>query len=678
MIRLDGYLKIKTKIDNKDVDKGITELENKIKKLQEDNSKSSAEQNSLQKELDNYQELQANADRYKQRIKELNKEKDIMLKNNPALAVSVDTPEYSNIKSQISDMQQKYSQATAEIDKQAPKIEKVCAKLDKVKSKQTENNAKMQQFKNKIESIKAEGIKNSINGIGKGITGQISKIGKMAMAVIGIRTAWNAVRRAVSLVSQYNPQIATDLQYMGYCIANLVAPAVQWLTRLLYTALSYINAIMQSWFGINIFANSSAKAFKKMQKSAGGTAKSAKEIQKSLQSFDEMNVLQDTNSNSSGGGNGVGTPGMDLSNMSGEIPEWLKWIIDNKDLILSVIAGVSAGLLACKFGLDGIKALGLGIIITGIVGLIQAIIKYLKDPSWENFGKIISNIGLIITGVGVIIASVLGVAAGAPVIIAGAIILIVGIIVKYWEQIKTFLQKGIDWLAGKSDWVHEMFGDTIGNIYDMFVNNLNNLLNLFNSIFTMVKGIFDGFIMFIKGVFTGNWKMAWEGIKKIFTSIWQGIKGVFFSVWNSIKSVVATVGKTVGNIIARTFKAVVNGVLRAIENILNFPIRSINKLVGVINKVPGINLGYLSTFNLPRLAKGGVISQPTQAIIGETGKEAVVPLENNMEWLDMLADKLASKIGGNGGSYIINMDGRVIQRGIAKRQQELAFARNGR
>lgn len=671
MIRLDGYLKIKTKIDNKDVDKGITELENKIKKLQEDNSKSSTEQNSLQKELDNYQELQASADRYKQKIKELNKEKDIMFKNNPALAVSVDTPEYANIKSQILDMQQKYSQATAEIDKQAPKIEKVCAKLDKVKSKQTENNVKIQQFKDKIESIKADSIKNSINGIGKGISGQISKIGKMAMAVIGIRTAWNAVRRAVSLVSQYNPQISTDLQYMGYCIANLVAPAVQWLTRLLYTALSYINAIMQAWFGINIFANSSAKAFKKMQKSAGGTAKSSKEIQKSLQGFDEMNVLQDTNSNSSGGGSGVGTPSMDLSNMTGEVPDWLKWIVDHKDEILAVMTGVATGLIAWKLGLDGFKSLGLGIMVKGIIDLISSIKDYLKDPSWENFGKVIKSIGEIILGLGILIESV-------PVIIAGAIILIVGIILKYWEQIKSFFQNGIDWLASKSDWIHEMFGDTIGNIYDMFVNSLQNLLDLFDSIFTMVKGIFDGFIMFIKGVFTGDWKMAWEGIKKIFTSIWEGIKGVFFAVWNQIKNVVATVGKTVGNIIANTFKAVVNGVLKAIESILNFPIRSINKLVGVINKVPGINLGYLSTFNLPRLAKGGVISQPTQAIIGEAGKEAVVPLENNMEWLDILADKLASKIGGNGGSYIINMDSRVIQRGIAKRQQELAFARNGR
>lgn len=667
---MDGYLKIKTKIDNKDVDKGIEELENKVKKLQEDNSKSGTEQNLLQKELENYKELQAKADSYKQKIKELKAEKMAMFKNNSALAVSVDTPEYANIKAQIADMKQKYTQATAEIDKQSPKIEKVYSKLDKIKAKQTENNAKIQQFKSKIESIKANNVRSSIDGIGKSITGQISKIGKMAIAVVGIRTAWGAVRSAINLVSQYNPQMSADLQYMGYCIANIVAPAVQWLTRLLYTALSYINAIMQAWFGINIFANSSAKAFKKMQSSAGGTAKSAKEIQKSLQGFDEMNVLSD-NSNDSSGGSGIATPSMDLSNMQGEIPEWLKWIIDNKDLILSVISGITVGLLAWKLGLDGIKALGIGVLISGIVYTIQSLISYLNDGSWENFGKIIQGIGVALLGLAIVIGSV-------PLAVAGAITLIVGTIVKYWEQIKAFLQNGIDWLTGKSDWVHEMFGDTIGNIYDMFVNSLQNLLNLFDSIFTMVKGIFDGFIMFIKGVFTGDWKMAWEGIKKIFTSIWEGIKGVFFAVWNQIKNVVVTVGKTVGNIIANTFKAVVNGVLRAIESILNFPIKSINRLIGVINNVPGINLGYLSTFNLPRLAKGGIISQPTQAIIGEAGREAVVPLENNMEWLDMLADKLASKIGGNSGCYIINMDGRVIQRGIAKRQQELAFARNGR
>lgn len=690
MIRLDGYLKIKTKIDNKDIDKDIAELENKINNLENKNAISSREEKTLQNQINKYEELLSKADEYRNKINQLQTVKNGI--------VSVSNP------SELTNLQIAFSEVNSQITKQASGIDKIYIKLSKVKQKQLENNQKITQFKNKIDAIKANNIKNSVDGIGKSITGQISQIGKMSMAIIGIRTAWGAVRNVVSLVRRYNPQIETDWQYMGYCIANIVAPAVQWLTRLLYTALSYINAIMQAWFGINIFANSSAKAFKKMQKSAGGTAKSSKEIQKSLQGFDEMNVLQDTNSNSSSGGSGVGTPSMDLSNIQGEKPEWLKWIIGNKDLILSVLGAIaliigtmklsqiigslinvivpiqtivsSLGKILLKINaifsnLGLIRSLGIAVLIGGIIGTIYNLIEYLNDPSWENFGKVIQSIGVALIGLGVLIG-------GVPVIVAGAIVLIVGTIVKYWEQIKSFFQNGIDWLASKSDWVHEMFGDTIGNIYDMFVNNLQYLLDFFDSIFTMIKGIFDGFIMFIKGVFTGDWKMAWEGIKKIFTSIWEGIKGVFFSVWNSIKSVVATVGKTVGNIIASTFKAVINGVLRAIENILNFPIRSINKLVGVINKVPGINLGYLSTFNLPRLAKGGVISQPTQAIIGEAGKEAVVPLENNMEWLDMLADKLASKIGGNSGYYIINMDGRVIQRGIAKRQQELAFARNGR
>lgn len=671
---MDGYLKIKTKIDNKDVDKGITELENKIKKLQEDNSKSSTEQNSLQREIDNYNQLQEKAESYRQKIKELNMEKESMLKSNPALAVSVDTPEYANIKAQISEIKQKYAQSSAEIDKQAPKIENVYSKLEKIKSKQNENNEKISEYKQKIEQINMNNIQNSINGVGNKITSQISKIGKMVFAIAGIRTAWGAVRSAIGMVSQYNSQVSTDFEYMRFCIANMLAPAVQWLISLLYKVLGYVNAIMSAWFGINIFSSSSAKAFQKMQKSAGGTAKSAKEIQKSLQGFDEMNVLQDNSNNDSGSGGGVSTPSVDLSGLQGDVPAWLQWIIDNKDLILSILGGISAAIIAIKLGASGLQALGIGIFVTGILFTIQSLLAYLQDPSWTNFGKILQGIGIIIIGLGILI----GGPAGLTTVISGAIVLIVGTIVKHWEEIKAFFQNGIDWLTSKSDWVHEMFGDTIGNIYDMFVKKLQLILDVFDNIFTMIKGIFDGFITFIKGVFTGNWKQAWEGIKQIFSSVWNGIKGIFMSVFNYIKSMVVNVAQTTGNIISGVFKAVVNAVLRTIENVLNSPIRAINGLIGVVNSVPGINLNRLSTFNLPRLAKGGIISQPTQAIIGEAGKEAVVPLENNMEWLDILANKLSNKIGNNNCSFVIQLDGRTVQRGIAKRKEQLAFVTNGR
>lgn len=669
---MNGYLKIKTKIDNKEVDKGIAELENKIKKLQTDNSSQSKETSALQKEIDDYEELQNQAEEYRQKLKQLNAERKNAVKNNPSFAVTQGTPEFQNINAQIAEMQSKYAQATNQIDKQAPKIDKVYAKLDKIKAKQTENNTKISQFKQKIDQIKLNKIQSGLNSVGKNLQNQIGKIGKMAMAVVGIRTAWFAVRRAVNLVSQYNPGISADFQYMGYCVANMLVPAVQSLVKLLYTVLSYINAIASAWFGINLFGNSSVKNFKKMQNSASGTAKSAKEIQKSLQGFDEMNVLQDSTDNSSGSGGGVTTPSMDLSSIQGDIPAWLKWIMDNKDLILAVLAGITAGLISMKLlGLDPIKASGIGLLISGIVYTIQNLIKYLKDPTWGNFGSIIQGVGVAIMGLAVLIGSI-------PTAVAGAIVLIVGTIVKYWEEIKAFFQGGIDWLAGKSDWVHNMFGDIVGRIYDTIVDALQLVLNIFDNVFTAIRGVFDGLIMFITGVFSGDWKKAWEGIKKIFSSIWEGLKGIVTSVWNFIKNLVVNIAKSVGDVISGVFKAVVNAVLGAIESILNTPIRAINGLIGVINKVPGINLGKLNTFSLPRLAKGGIISQPTQAIIGEAGREAVVPLENNLEWLDILADKLASKIGSNGGSYIIQMNGRTIQRGIAKVRQELAFETNGR
>lgn len=401
---MDGYLKIKTKIDNKDIDKGVAEIENKIKKLQIDNANSSKEERGLQKEVDNYKQLQQEAEQYRHKIKELKAEKKLMFKSNPSMAVQMDTPEYANIKSQIAQTQQKYAQAVTEIDKQALRIEKVYSKLEKIKAIQTENNEKITQFKQKIEQINVNKMQAGIDNVGKKLQTQIGHLGRMAMGIVGIRTAWGMVRSAISMVSQYNKQVSTDFEYMRFCIANMLAPAVQWLIRLLYTVLGYVNAIMTAWFGINMFSNSSVKAFQKMQGSAGKTAKSAKEIQKSLQGFDEMNVLQDNSSSDAGGGSGgVATPSVDLSGMQGEVPAWLQWIIDNKDLILSILAGIVAGILAIKFGLGGIKALGIGVLVAGIVYTIQAIIDYLKDPSWENFGKIITGIGIALLGLALII-----------------------------------------------------------------------------------------------------------------------------------------------------------------------------------------------------------------------------------------------------------------------------------
>ena len=59
----------------------------------------------------------------------------------------------------------------------------------------------------------------------------------------------------------------------------------------------------------------------------------------------------------------------------------------------------------------------------------------------------------------------------------------------------------------------------------------------------------------------------------------------------------------------------------------------------------------------PALAEGGIVDEPTHALIGEDGAEAVVPLKNNTEWVGGLAKALSPAIveaekntSGNSGS----------------------------
>ena len=46
-------------------------------------------------------------------------------------------------------------------------------------------------------------------------------------------------------------------------------------------------------------------------------------------------------------------------------------------------------------------------------------------------------------------------------------------------------------------------------------------------------------------------------------------------------------------------------------------------------------------------------------MIGEQGKEAVVPLENNLGWLDKLAGMLNERMG-SGAPIVIQVDGKTL------------------
>ena len=561
---MDGEITIGTRLDTDKFDRQISDLEKKMKKEEDKKIVIDAKLGSQQQELDKArQKTDALAEAY-QRLKEAQ----------DRVSTGQATPkEFTTFQ----DLQSTYGsleQLGASFDKALTKQDAIEQKVAQTKFRYDEINAKVSEYKQKIENVKiekqvadVEKLKSGFNSVGSSIQGAVKHVARLALGIFGIRSAFMFLRRASSDLASYDQQYATNLEYIRYALTQMIAPVLQWIVNLAAKLLGYINAIMQGWFGINLFSRGSAKNFQKMKAGAGGVAKAVKEIKKQLAGFDEINMLTDQSDSGTGGGGGAGgaMPEFDLSKMQGEPPEWLKWIIDNKDVVLSIIAGLLGGMKALlplieKYGLKlgAIKALGIGLLIAGVVYSIQSLIKYLKDPSWTNFGKIIQGIGIAIIGLGAIIGSV-------PVAVAGAIVLIVGTIVKYWDKIEAFLQKGIDWLTGKSDWVHKMFGDTIGNIYDLFIDNLQQILNFFDSFFKMIKGIFDGIIMFIKGVFTGNWQMAWEGIKQIFSSLWEGIKGIAISIINIIKNNISAGAEVIKAILQTLWNIMKSGAITAVN-----------------------------------------------------------------------------------------------------------------
>ena len=122
--------------------------------------------------------------------------------------------------------------------------------------------------------------------------------------------------------------------------------------------------------------------------------------------------------------------------------------------------------------------------------------------------------------------------------------------------------------------------------------------------------------------FAGIFNSAWEGIKNAFSAV-----GSFFQgIWDTITGMFTKIGTSIGDGISGAFKSVVNGVIGFAAKIINGFIDSINWAIGVINKIPGVNISKLSRIQLQGLAQGGYIgaNKPTPVVIGDNKSEGEI------------------------------------------------------
>lgn len=251
-----------------------------------------------------------------------------------------------------------------------------------------------------------------------------------------------------------------------------------------------------------------------------------------------------------------------------------------------------------------------------------------------------------------------------------------------WGVVAPYFQAVWDTIKAVFSVVKTYFEGVFSVAWESIKAIWNTVTSYFKSVWDTIAGIFS----VVRNVLTGNWSDAWEGIKGIvstwkdfFSGVWDNIKNVFSAVkdwfkntfqsaWDSVKEVFSTwtdffsglwddiknkfvdIGTNIADAIGGSVKSGINGVISLIEGTLNNGIDMINGAIDWINSIPNVSIGYINGLNLPRLAKGGIINSPTIAQIGEQGKEAVIPLQNNLGWLKGLANQLAKEL--NQGSEI--------------------------
>lgn len=165
------------------------------------------------------------------------------------------------------------------------------------------------------------------------------------------------------------------------------------------------------------------------------------------------------------------------------------------------------------------------------------------------------------------------------------------------------------------------------------------LIEAFLPLVMMILPVLIGLIEFLAPIFIG--------IANIIGFIIVGAINLLVGAIDFVTDELASFGEffiTLFDGIKGFFGIIINGLISGFEGFVNGAVRGINRVIDAINAmsftvpdwVPGIggqtfsfNLGRVSEISLPRvaLADGGLVTGPTNALVGEAGPEVVMPLD---------------------------------------------------
>ena len=359
----DGWITIGTKVDNKQLEKDLKNNEKRLQKYEKDTEKLVKTKEKI--EID----VEVRGKEFERKIKEIKEKSEIDIKAISGGTIYSRQAKEDKIKEtsqlKINSLTEQYNQYLSNAN----------FKIDEIESKILESTKNQALMNDKIKEARERLSETNVNfeKIGKSTSKTIKKVGKWVLAIFSVRSAYSTIRQSMSVLSQYNEGLANKLETIKLVCASALEPIVNNLVNLVYKLLTYVNYLSKAWFKVDLFSSANDKKLK-------SSVKSAKEMRKTLAGFDEMNVLQDTssNSNSSASNKGIIMP------EEGKIPSWLEWIKDNGKAVAGFLELIGIALLSIKIGSFLSKlskgagsftkfSAGLTLIVAGVITLVKAI-----------------------------------------------------------------------------------------------------------------------------------------------------------------------------------------------------------------------------------------------------------------------------------------------------------------
>lgn len=346
------------------------------------------------------------------------------------------------------------------------------------------------------------------------------------------------------------------------------------------------------------------------------------------------------------------------------IKNGIGWIRDNLPTITALAAGLTTAIVA-QTAATKLKTLADMAAAKGIT-LVEMAQKALNTAMKANM------IGIIITAITALVA--------AFVYLWNNCESFRNFWINLWENVKSIVSTAIEWIKKffnsiiefvKNNWqaLLLLIANPFVGAFKLLWDNCEAFRNFWIGLWEGIKNAAGVAIDWLRSsfaaigqFFSDTWarfsdagRNAWARIKEIFGNVAGFFREKFGQAWSAVKAIFSTGGAIFTGIvdgISAAFKNIVNAIIRGINKVVAVPFNAINTALGKLRNVsiagvsPFTWLPTIDVPQIPELAKGGIVNSATHAIIGEAGKEAVLPLERNTEWMDMLAERIAANTSG--------------------------------